>query len=213
MSHYQNLGLPENASHDSVKKAYRTLAKKYHPDRNKRADAASKFISINDSYEWILSGKGDQALNTYKYYAQPEQPKGNPVNEFDLNGDGKLSQDEWRKMQKHKYDEAARAFYNQHQTSIDFLIRLSFIYIFLFGFSGLILWGGIELIDYMLHPDPEEDLQSPGFLVLSIIFLTFSLPMIVTLSGFWGISDYKIYIKIIRIKWDPKFKTLGVFWF
>jgi curved DNA-binding protein len=51
---YDTLGVSENASADDIKKAYRKLARKYHPDINKTAEAEEKFKEINAAYE-ILS--------------------------------------------------------------------------------------------------------------------------------------------------------------
>ena len=52
--YYEVLGLSKSASEDDIKKAYRKLAKKYHPDINKEADAEAKFKEINEAYE-VLS--------------------------------------------------------------------------------------------------------------------------------------------------------------
>lgn len=52
--YYEVLGLTKSASEDDIKKAYRKLAKKYHPDVNKAADAEAKFKEINEAYE-VLS--------------------------------------------------------------------------------------------------------------------------------------------------------------
>ena len=52
--YYEVLGLSKGASEDDIKKAYRKLAKKYHPDINKAADAEEKFKEINEAYE-VLS--------------------------------------------------------------------------------------------------------------------------------------------------------------
>lgn len=51
---YDTLGISKDASSDEVKKAYRRLARKYHPDINKEAGAEDKFKEINAAYE-ILS--------------------------------------------------------------------------------------------------------------------------------------------------------------
>ena len=53
---YETLGVNENASADEIKKAYRKLARKYHPDINKEESAVEKFKEINAAYE-VLSDK------------------------------------------------------------------------------------------------------------------------------------------------------------
>ncbi len=48
---YETLGVSENASQSEIKKAYRNLAKQYHPDINKTPEAEEKFKEINAAYE------------------------------------------------------------------------------------------------------------------------------------------------------------------
>lgn len=48
--YYEVLGVQRNAGLDEIKKAYRELALKYHPDRNKTKEAEEKFKEINEAY-------------------------------------------------------------------------------------------------------------------------------------------------------------------
>jgi curved DNA-binding protein len=49
--YYETLGVPRTATQDDVKKAYRKLARKYHPDVSKLADAEVRFKEINEANE------------------------------------------------------------------------------------------------------------------------------------------------------------------
>lgn len=51
MTHYETLGVLPNASQDEIKKAYRSLSLKLHPDRNSDPAAIDKYKDINEAYE------------------------------------------------------------------------------------------------------------------------------------------------------------------
>ncbi|HPL82542.1 MAG TPA: DnaJ domain-containing protein, partial [Anaerolineaceae bacterium] len=52
--YYKTLGVSKTASDDEIKKAYRDLARKYHPDVNKDPNAEEMFKEVNEAYQ-VLS--------------------------------------------------------------------------------------------------------------------------------------------------------------
>ena len=50
-THYQTLGIDNTATDVEIKKAYRSLSLKYHPDRNQSSDATVMFQEISTAYE------------------------------------------------------------------------------------------------------------------------------------------------------------------
>ena len=58
--YYKILGVSENADKDELKSAFRKLAKKYHPDRNKDDESAkAKFQEVNEAYN-VLSNESSR---------------------------------------------------------------------------------------------------------------------------------------------------------
>src|SRR3954471_13032689 len=51
--YYKNLGVERSASDEDIKKAYRKLARKYHPDVSKEANAKEKFQDVAEAYETL----------------------------------------------------------------------------------------------------------------------------------------------------------------
>jgi molecular chaperone DnaJ len=59
--YYEVLGLAKGASPEEIKKAYRQMARKYHPDVNKEPDAEDRFKEVNEAYE-ILSDEQKRTM-------------------------------------------------------------------------------------------------------------------------------------------------------
>ena len=68
--YYEVLGVEKNAAEDQIKRAFRKLAAKYHPDVNHEADAEDKFKEINEAYE-VLSDPDKRAR--YDQYGRSEE--------------------------------------------------------------------------------------------------------------------------------------------
>ncbi|HEX6817817.1 MAG TPA: molecular chaperone DnaJ [Ktedonobacterales bacterium] len=63
--YYEVLGVTRNASEDEIKKAFRGLARKYHPDVNKEKGAEERFKEINEAYEALGDAQKRQAYDRF----------------------------------------------------------------------------------------------------------------------------------------------------
>ena len=63
--YYQVLGVDRNASADDIKKAYRKLVRKHHPDVSKEADATAKMAEVNEANEVLSDPDKRKAYDTF----------------------------------------------------------------------------------------------------------------------------------------------------
>lgn len=66
---YEVLGLPKSASLDEIKKAYRVLARKHHPDIDKSSGAATQFKEISDAYQVLSNPEKRKAYDQFGHGA------------------------------------------------------------------------------------------------------------------------------------------------
>jgi molecular chaperone DnaJ len=64
-NYYDILGLNRGASNEEIKKAYRTLALKYHPDRNHSAEATEKFREVSEAYSVLSDPEKRRQYDTF----------------------------------------------------------------------------------------------------------------------------------------------------
>jgi molecular chaperone DnaJ len=79
--YYETLGVPKNANEEEIKKAYRKLAMKHHPDRNHgdtSKDAEAKFKEVKEAYEMLSDGQKRAAYDQYGHAGVDPNMRGGP---------------------------------------------------------------------------------------------------------------------------------------
>lgn len=116
-TYYNVLGISENATQAEIKKAYRTLAKKYHPDLNPSVNAQEKFIEIEVAYSCL--SKSDSRLSYDRLLKYQRNPSYSPA------ASRRYENDVRRRTSTGQYNGNvhSRMSYNQYQR--DELLRTS----------------------------------------------------------------------------------------
>ena len=81
--YYQTLGVARDASKDEVQKAYRKLARKFHPDVNKAEEAEAKFKEINEAYEVLKDPEKRSKYDQFGSAWKQAQASGSPPPGFE----------------------------------------------------------------------------------------------------------------------------------
>ncbi|RTI15930.1 DnaJ C-terminal domain-containing protein [Thermus scotoductus] len=81
--YYAILGVPRNATQEEIKRAYKRLARQYHPDVNKSPEAEEKFKEINEAYAVLSDPEKRKVYDTYGTATPPPPP---PPGGYDFSG-------------------------------------------------------------------------------------------------------------------------------
>lgn len=138
--YYKILGLSTSASENEVRKKYRSLAMKYHPDKNTSAQAQELFIQITEAYEIIIGKKSVPVIQASKSPNSKQKDKEERVKE---------AQKRYREQVLKEYLENERYYQSLITGKSWKVIKFSAVVGALFSF--------FILLDYFLPHHFEED--------------------------------------------------------
>jgi curved DNA-binding protein len=88
--YYEVIGVPRDASPDDIKRAYRRLARKYHPDVSKEKDAEARFKEVGEAYEVLRDPEKRAAYDQLGRRPAGEEFRPPPDWQFDFDDGGEV---------------------------------------------------------------------------------------------------------------------------
>lgn len=142
--YYTILGLPINATDEEVKKRYKKLAKKFHPDVSKEPNSYEKFLEISEAYEIIIEKKITQTYQEEK-----------------INEAIKKAKEKADRLAKMKYNAFINRQKREKELSKSYSQGVSFFIVLIVVGLGIYLGSG-WYTDYMISQNP---ISSAGTIV------------------------------------------------
>lgn len=196
-NHYLTLEILPLASKEEVKKAYRRLALKYHPDKNKSHDAHEKFISINEAYlilfdeearikydreYWIYFGQKTKIENTGSQYQKQQEYKQENSNSTHRNQSEPQFEDEdlnqWTRNARKQADKFAKMAFDDFSKLILGMVKETGFQLgnaILVMIGALLSMGGCGNIVFGLSTKGEIGNPILGIILLPIGIVLFKL--------------------------------------
>jgi VIT1/CCC1 family predicted Fe2+/Mn2+ transporter len=183
--YYQILELPYNSTAEEIKRAYRRLARKFHPDVSTLPNAREKFIELTEAYEYLI--------NKLKFEEDKKKAASEP---FD--NDAQSTIDAWLIQERERIRARARKHanmkYRNFRGTKEYKATnygINFFSIFTFIIGTVIVFTAIfgTYIQYQINP-----LQmSPSYIISAIIIGI----MGVAITSFSGYRLWKLFKGII----------------
>ncbi|MFT7612118.1 MAG: hypothetical protein ACI9J3_001067 [Parvicellaceae bacterium] len=141
------LGLPESATEQDIKKAYRRKAFLFHPDLNDSPNAKEEFVKIDRAYQYLISAQPEP---------QEEVFQGNPLDQKRRENAVIYAQfaKEFKKKQEKEYQEKIERRMSKFRKNPLFDVAISFLSIF------IVIYGFLFLIDQAMSPIEETFLSA-----------------------------------------------------
>lgn len=196
-NHYLTLEILPLASKEEIKKAYRRLALKYHPDKNKSHDAHEKFILINEAYlilfddearikydreYWIYFGQKSKTKNTGSQYQKQQEYKQEDSNSTYRKQSEPQFEDEdlnqWTRNARKQADKFAKMAFDDFSKLILGMVKETGFQLgnaILVMIGALLSMGGCSNIVFGLSTKSEIGNPILGIILLPIGILLFKL--------------------------------------
>ncbi len=188
--YYKILIINKNAESRDIKKAYRSLALKWHPDVNKEVGAQEKFIEINEAYEILNDDSKRKIYDTiYNDY----------INSMNLKNTFRVDDEQYTRYNSWSNEARQAAYTRSKMQYSEFAKTVGKVYEgasngcgIVFAIAMWIAWGPAAMISLIQGAvDMVRDFPDYGFKTRYIFLVLFLLlSIIVTLVGIYGFFAY-----------------------